>query len=93
VLRSANVSSKVPAAPWDPTTVVTRSRAAQASPGRIEDVVVDELDELPVEDVDAVVGVGGPGDEHAARATAATAPETTLPVHRRGRCRVEVLRS
>jgi hypothetical protein len=52
LLRSPKVSSKVPAAPWDPTTLVTRSRAVQTSPTGI-DVVVEEgeVDELPVEGV------------------------------------------
>lgn len=101
------MSSKVPAAPWDPTTFVTRSPAAHASPAGTEDVVVDELELLPVEGVAAVLGVVALGDEHAARVTAATAvtaPAMTMPerdrhgappgiVHRRDRCGVEVLRS
>ena len=101
------MSSKVPAAPWDPTTLVTRSRAAHASPAGTEDVVVDELELLPVEGVAAVLGVVALGDEHAAMVTAATAvtaPAMTMPerdrhcappgiVHRRDRCGVEVFRS
>ena len=84
------MSSKVPAAPWDPTTLVTSSRAAHASPTGTEDVVVDELELLPVEGVAAVLGVVALGDEHAARVTAATAvttPAMTMPERDRDRDR------
>ena len=105
VLRRAKVSSNVPAAPCDPTTVVTRSRAAQASPAGTDVVVLDELDVLPVEAVAPVVGVEPPPpfDE---QADIPTAPSTAarnrnerdhgrhgVVPHRRDRCRIETIRS
>jgi hypothetical protein len=52
---------------------VTRSRAAHTSPAGPEDVVVDAVDELPVDDVVPVVGVVLGCDEHAPSTNAATA--------------------
>ncbi len=79
--RSAKVSSLVPAAPWDPTRLITRSRAAHAVPAAADDVVVeaiDVLDELPVDVVAPVVAVElFPLDEHAERAKAPSTAATT----------------
>jgi hypothetical protein len=103
VLCNAKVSSNVPAAPWDPTTLAARSRAAQAAPAGTDEVVVDEVDVLPGDAVVAVVGVPAFGDEHAARPTTPNAAVATMSgrtrrvapavIHRRTRCRAEVLRS
>jgi hypothetical protein len=97
VLRRPKVSSKVPAAPWDPTTLTTTSRAAHAIPAGTDEVVVGELDELPVEGVPWVVGVVLRGDEHAANpsapiATATSQARRALP-HRPDRRRADVVRS
>jgi hypothetical protein len=83
VLWSANESSNVPAAPCEPTTWVTRSRAAQATPVGTVVVVVETVDELPADVVTPVVVVELDGEEQATRpmqlATAsATAPDTTV---------------
>jgi len=105
VLCRAKVSSNVPAAPWDPTTVVTRSRAAQASPAGTEVVVPDEVDELPVDAVAPVLDVvlPPPFAEQAEIPTAPSAAARTRPGrdqgrgrvvrHRSDRCRVETVRS
>src|ERR1700692_2927568 len=104
VFFRAKVSSNVPAAPWEPTTVTTRSRAAQATPAGIDDVVVADVEVLPVDAVaPVVVVVPDWGDEHAASPTAPSAIATTMAGRARrvpravvlGRvgCGVEVLRS
>jgi hypothetical protein len=94
VLCSAKVSSKVPAAPWDPTTVVTRSRAAQTDPaGTDEEVVEADVEELAVEAVAPEVGVVVWGDEQAASPSAAAATTVTAALHRTGRRGGEGLRS
>jgi hypothetical protein len=74
VLRHANVTSIVPAAPWDPDTLAASERAAHDAPGAV--VVVAELAvlEVPVPPRCADVVVGDAwGDEHAATTTAITA--------------------
>ena len=99
----------MPAAPSDPTIVVTRSRAAHADPAGADDVVVEDVDPLPVDpaavDVEApVVEVVVDGDEQAATPTTPIAAATTMPgrthrrdrlvdLDRRVRCGVAALRS
>ena len=63
---------RVPAAPWDPTTLVTRARAAQASPAGTDDVEVDDVDELPADVEDPVTGVDPPPFEEQAERHSAT---------------------
>jgi hypothetical protein len=103
VLCSETVSSKVPAAPSDPTTLAVRSRAAQAAPAGTDVVVVEDVDVFRGDAVVAVVAVPALGDEHAARPTTANAAAATVTgrvrrvgpaaIHRRDRCGVEVVRS
>ena len=47
VLRRAKVSSKVPAAPCDPTTLVATSRAVHAGAGVADEVVADDVTSSP----------------------------------------------
>jgi hypothetical protein len=50
MLWRPKVISNVPAAPWDPTTLAARARAAQAKPAGtvvVEELVVEELGVLP----------------------------------------------
>ena len=103
MLCSEKVSSKVPAAPSDPTTLAVRSRAAQAAPAGTDDVVVEDVDVLRGDAVVAVVAVPALGDEHAPRPTTANAAAATMAgwvrrvgpaaIHRRDRCGVDVVRS
>jgi hypothetical protein len=82
-LRRAKVSSKVPAAPWDPTTLIVRSRAAHAVPAPTDDVVVEAIDvveALPVDVVPPVVCVELlPLDEHAAKPKAPSTAASAMP--------------
>lgn len=83
--------SNVPAAPWDPTTLAARARAAQAIPAGtvvveglvVEELVIDELGAPPDGPVESE-GDGLDGDEHAdSPKTATAAPSTAL---QRKRC-------
>jgi hypothetical protein len=82
--------------------VVMTSRAAHAAPAGTDDVVDDDVDELPVDGGAPVVEVVADGDEHAANATAttATAPRTgprrigaPRLLHRADRCDAVGVRS
>jgi hypothetical protein len=85
-----------------PATLASRTRAAQAAPGGIVELVDDELVELPEppDVVLPVVVVELACDVHAANPTAPSAAARTAPrrddvdfLHRCHRCASEALRS
>ena len=79
------MTSKVPAAPWDPATVATRSLAEHVSPAGTLVEEVEDVDEGPVVGPPAVVGAELDGDEHAESPTALDTATTTTPHRRQGR--------